>query len=182
MKKYFALLLVLTLALSLFSACGKKEEAPKTEDPAEISGEVFDGGNVSALVPKGWMAFHGSDIFEEYEEGYDPNCIQIAKDAESEWDLFSKPYIQIDYYGPDEELWEPSKDFYDDAADLEPVTLGAYTWSGFTGKSMDMPIAVLWAVDGDDEFQLTMWLETDEAKISLEDADVQAIIASIQPN
>lgn len=125
------------------------------------------------------MGFHGVDLFDEYEEGYDPNVIQIYKGAKSEWDQFSTPYVMISYYGPDNPMFEPSKDFYEEGADLEPVTLGDYTWKGFTAKSLDTPIAILWTgEEGSDQLQLTICLENG-SKISLEDADVQAIIASI---
>ena len=152
---------------------------PAVTDPADITGETFDGGNISALVPDGWMGFHGADYFEEYAEGYDPNVIQIAKGAKSEWDLFSKPYIMISYFGSDNPMMEPTKEFYEEAADIEPITIGNYTWNGFTGKSIGTPIAVLWTgEEAADQIQITMCLENGD-KISLEDADVQAIIASI---
>ena len=83
------------------------------------------------------MGFHGTDYFDEYEEGYNPNVIQICKGAESEWDQLSTPYVMISYFGLDNLTFEPSKDFYEEGADLEPVTLGDYTWKGFTAKSLD---------------------------------------------
>ena len=61
----------------------------------------------------------------------------------------------------------------------EPVTLGDYTWKGFTAKSLDTPIAILWTgEEGSDQIQVMICLENGD-KISLEDADVQAILASI---
>ena len=126
---------------------------PAVTDPADITGETFGDGNISALVPDGWMGFHGTDYFEEYEEGYDPNVIQIAKGAKSEWDLLSTPYVMISYFGPDNPMMEPMKELYEESADIEPVTIGDYT-------------------------QVMICLENGD-KISLEDADVQAIIASI---
>ena len=77
-------------------------------------------------------------------------------------------------------MMEPMKELYEDAADLEPVTIGDYTWNGFTGTSLDTPIAVLWTGEqGSGQILVTLCLENGD-KISLEDADVQAIIASIQ--
>ena len=176
MKKNIVFILVTVLLTAMLAGCSG---TPAATDPADITGETFDGGNISALVPEGWMGFHGTDYFEEYEEGYDPNVIQIAKGAESEWDLLSKPYIMIGYFGPDNPLIEPVKELYEETADIDPVTIGDYTWKGFTGKSIDTPIAVLWTgEEGSDQIQLTICLENGD-KISLEDADVQAIIASI---
>ena len=47
---------------------------------------------------------------------------------------------------------------------------------------MDYPVAVLWAEDGDDQFQVIIMLEMDDGKISVDDADVKAILASIKPS
>lgn len=177
MKKNIVFMLAAVLLTAMFAGCSG---APGGTDSADITGETFDGGNFSALVPDGWMGFHGVDYFEEYEEGYDPNVIQIAKGAESEADLLFRPYVMINYYAPDNPMMEPMKDLYEDAADLEPVTIGDYTWNGFTGTSFDTPIAVLWTGEqGSGQILVTLCLENGD-KISLEDADVQAIIASIQ--
>lgn len=177
MKKNIVFMLAAVLLTAMFAGCSG---APGETDSENITGETFDGGNISALVPDGWMGFHGVDFFEEYEEGYDPNVIQIAKGAKSERDQFSTPYVMISYYGPDNPMFEPSKDYYDEGADLEPITLGDYTWKGFTAKSLDTPIAMLWTGEqGSGQILVTLCLENGD-KISLEDADVQAIIASIQ--
>lgn len=177
MKKNIVFVLIAVLLTSIFAGCSG---APAAKDPAEIKGETFDGGNISALVPEGWMGFHGTDYFDEYEEGYDPNLIQIAKGAESDWDLFTTPYVMISYFGSDNPMMEPMKDLYEETADIEPVTIGDYTWKGFTGKSIGTPIAILWTGEEEsDQIQVTICLENGD-KISLEDADVQAIIASIK--
>lgn len=182
MKKAFVFLLAMLICLAAFTGCGAKGSATNVaQSPKEVKGETFDGGNLSALVPDGWMAFHGGDVFGDYEEGYNPNVIQVCKGAKNEWDLFSKPYIQINYYGADTTMMAPDKDWYDNTADLDPMKLGDYTWNGFTGISADYPTAILWTEDGGDQFQISIWLEMEDGKISLDDADVQAIIASIQP-
>ena len=78
MKKNIVSILVAVLLTAILAGCSG---GPAATDPADIKGETFDGGNVSALVPDGWMGFHGTDYFDEYEEGYDPNVIQIYKGA-----------------------------------------------------------------------------------------------------
>ena len=172
MKKNIVSILVAVLLTAILAGCSG---GPAATDPADIKGETFEGGNISALVPDGWMGFHGVDFFDEYEEGYDPNVIQIYKG----WDQLSKPYVMMTYFSPDNPMYEPSKDYYDEGADLEPITLGDYTWKGFTAKSLDTPIAMLWTGEyGEGQIQLMICLENGE-KISLDDVDVQAIIASI---
>ena len=179
MKKIMIFMLAAVLFTAMLAGCSG---TPAATDPADIKGETFDGGNISALVPDGWMGFHGTDYFDEYEEGYDPNVIQIAKGAKSEWDLLTKPYIMIGYYGPDNPMMTPMKELYEETADLEPITIGNYTWNRFTGESIGTPIAILWTgEEGAGQIQLTICLENGD-KISLEDADVQAIIASITPS
>ena len=177
MKKWLSLALAIVLCLVLAAGCGSSEAS----DPAEVKGEVFDAGEVSALVPEGWMAIPGSDLFDEYEGDTNPFSFSIYKGAKSEWDMFSCPGLTISFYPADEEFYS-AKDWYDEVQDLDPITMDNYTWTGYTGKSLDTPITVLEAKDGDNDFQVSLTTEMDNKTISLEDADVQAIIASIQPS
>lgn len=177
MKKIISLLLVAIVAVAMLAGCSG---GAKPTDPADVKGETFEGGNVSALVPDGWMGFHGADYFGDYEEGYDPNVIQIAKGAKSEIDMLSKPYLMINFYA-DANAFSSSKSFYADAKDIEPIELGNYSWTGFTVENAGYPTAVLEATDGTITIQVTAILENGNEKISLDDADVQAIIASITP-
>lgn len=131
-KNILSILAAVLLTVTLAGCSG----GPAVTDPADITGETFGDGNISALVPDGWMGFHGTDYFEEYEEGYDPNVIQIAKGAKSEWDLLSTPYVMISYFGPDNPMFEPSKDYYDEGADLEPITLRRLYLEGLHGKKL----------------------------------------------
>lgn len=176
MKKLLLLMLVAVLSVAMLTGCSSGGTA--STDPAEITGETFDAGNVSALVPNGWTAYPVTDLFDEYEGDYDPTAVQIVKGAESEFDVFSKPYIQINYYGEETQMIS-SKDFYDDAKDIEPMQIGNYSWNGFTTDNSGYPTAILWT-EGDVLIQLMIILENND-KISLDDADVQAIIASITP-
>ncbi|MDO4563442.1 MAG: membrane lipoprotein lipid attachment site-containing protein [Clostridia bacterium] len=177
MKKIISLLLVAIVAVAMLAGCSG---GAKPTDPADVKGETFDGGNVSALVPEGWMAFHGTDYFNDYEEGYDPSVINIVKDAKSELDMFTNPYVMINYYGPDS-YFMSSRDLYDDAKDIEPMEIGSYSWSGYAHEGYGYPTAVLEATDGTISIQVTVILENGNKKISLDDAEVQAIIASITP-
>ena len=177
MKRILFLMLAAVLAVAMLAGCSG---GAATNDPAEVKGETFDGGNISALVPEGWMGFHGADYFGDYEEGYDPNVINIVKDAESEFDMFTKPYLMINYYRPDT-VFMSSKDYYDDAKDIESMDIGNYSWTGFTIDNMGYPTAILETTDGSISIQVTVILENEGEKISLDDADVQAIIASITP-
>ena len=72
------------------------------------------------------------------------------------------------------------RDSYEDTVDVGPLALSNYTWDGFSSLRDDgQAIAILWAEEGFNIFQATVYLEEDAKTISLDDADVRAIIASI---
>jgi predicted small lipoprotein YifL len=198
MKKIIAMLLALSM-MTAFTACGDDKEKDSTDtqnstaenadadsgDGAEAdSGELFDAGNVNVMVPAGWKAFPVSDIFSEEENATDPDGIQVAKGAESEWDLLSKPYLDIDFYDADTSgLLTPDKEWYDNAADISPLTTGDLTWEGFSAVSFEMPMTIIWTTDSEgNQYQVTIWTEMTDGNISLDDADVQAILASLSPS
>ncbi len=184
MKKLFALLLALVMVVGLFAACGKDEGkkssagADGNDGGSKVKGEMFDAGNVQALAPKGWKAFPVTDPFAEVEGATDPNSLTIVKDAKTDLDLFANPYVRIDYYGIDEEMMGGLKEFYDNTEDLEPITVGGHTWEGFTTTDYGL-MAVLTCVEGELEYQASIYLEATTGSISLEDADVLAILESV---
>lgn len=175
MKKIAALLLALVMLVTL-AACGEK--AP--QKPEDVTGETYETSLLTALVPDGWMAFVKSDVFQDYpDEDGDPTGVRIYKDAKSEWDMFSKPGVLIDYYPNSDTSLEYLKAWYDNAEDIDAITVGKYTWEGFKGESAEEPTLVLLTETDAGQIQVTMTLESSGGKIALEDADVQAIITSI---
>lgn len=193
MKKLIALLLALTMVVC-FAACGGEEggtNAPdnggsnvsdnnETNKPAEVSGETYDAGNVSALIPDGWKAFPVSDMWSEEENATDPDQLNIVKGGETEFDLLTKPYIQIVHYEPGSMI-TPSKEYYENAADVESITAGGLTWEGFSGEGLlGDTLIVMWTTNADGhQFQLNIFNKTDAAEFALTDADVLAILGSI---
>lgn len=145
-----------------------------------VKGEIFDGGNIEVFVPEGWKAFRGPDTFDDYEEGYDPNVVSIGKGVENDFELFTKPMIYVTYSGKDRTLSMPSKELYQDAKDIKDIKTDDYTWNGYTATSIGYPIAVLFTEDGDEQIQVSVTLENGDEKISLKDADVQAILEGIK--
>lgn len=180
MKK-LAMVLALGMVLSL-AGCGDKGEGSTASGsaaaPEEIKGETYETSLISVLIPDGWMAFPKSDFFEEYpDEPGDPSGLMIYKDAKDDWDQFTKPGLTIEYYTPDISL-VVLKDYYNDVKDLEDMTIGGCKWQGFTATSMEKPVAVVWTTEPN-QIMVTCWLQADEGSISVDDADVQAILASI---
>lgn len=181
MKKILALMLVIIMSLTLFAGCGGNDDKGNNNgDDGKINGETYNAGNVSAFVPEGWKAFPVPDVFAEEPNTMDPNALRICKGGETDLDIFSKPYVQINYYGEDKNLATPSKDFYDNGVDITPITCGELTWNGFTAESSGTSIAILWAEKGNIQYQLSFTLGASSGTITLEDADVKAIIESIK--
>ena len=189
MKKFLALILALVMVFTLV-ACGsddaKKTEAPATDAPADnggaadISGETYNAGNFTALVPSGWMAIPVTDMWSD-DGAVDPDALQIIKDGASEFDILTKAYIQFDYYAPETDLMIPSSEWYEEAVDLDPIVAGDYTWNGFSAVSGGNNMITLWTGEaGGHQFQATLWCNGENV-ITAADADVLAILASVVP-
>ncbi len=184
MKRLLLLTLTLIFCLTLFAGCGggKESENPGSGGEAMDKGTVFDAGEVCVSVPDGWKAFNVYDMFAEDPNTIKPTDVRVIKGGESDADILTNPYVEIVYYGPSKDLVPPTKDFYDEATDIEPFTAGGYTWEGFTALSFDTPLALLWTSDGDIQYQANIWLEASDGKIELDDADLIAILASVKPS
>ncbi|MBR5284189.1 MAG: hypothetical protein IKU27_03990 [Clostridia bacterium] len=188
MKRFLALLLSLMFCLSLLAACGDKEtpQTSETPDPPaaaapEVPGTIYDTGTFCALVPEGWAAFPISDVFSE-TNAEDPTCFNIIKGGESDLDLFSKPYVRLDYYGPDTMMMKPSSEYYENVEEIDAMQLGSHCWNGFIGEDAYGKSAILWLEEGDLQYQAIIWLEIENEKISVDDEDVRAILASVAPS
>jgi len=209
MKKIFALILALILCAGMLTGCGggnkpadsnskpnipaKLEESSSTANapvttptntPAvavpNVPGSIYSTGTVQALVPEGWAAFPQKDILSDVPGAIDEDVINICKGGQSEDDLLSKPFVRIDYYGPGEEMSGGLKEWYSQTEDLAPLQCGPYTWEGFTTTDYGL-MAVLCAEDGEHQYQASIYMEVEGQSISLEDEDVQAILASVSP-
>lgn len=185
-----SLILALLLCSVALFACqsGTNTETLAPEDgsnaEAPVESEVFDAGNFSVDVAKGWKAFPSKDLFSDEENAMDPDRCSVCKGGETELDLFSKPYIQFDYYGPDREMMRPTKDLYDKAEDLEPITAGETTWEGFVAESAGTKVAILFyeTDEGTHQYQACFWFGSNGDEISFTDADVLEILSSVRPS
>lgn len=184
MKRFLSLLSVFVLCLGLLAGCQSDKKDSKSGKKAEkepaVKGELYDAGNVTVLIPEGWKAFAVYDVFTD---GDDPDAVSIIKGGKEEYDSFTKPYIRIDYYGPDTEMMGGLEDWYQQTTSLEPMKLGSHTWQGFTTTDYGGLMAVLWCDEGAHQYQASVQLEVDSGeKISLKDEDVQAILESVAPS
>ena len=119
--------------------------------------------------------------------GIDSECrttqktVHIFKDAKIETDIFTHAGITICFFGRNDSYISP-KSFYDNIDDMEPFTLGRYIWEGYTCTSFGYPYTMLETKHDGCIFQVMVLMKIGEHEISLEDADVQNILKSIQTN
>ena len=184
MSSLFAVLLTFGMVLGL-TACGGDSGSgggggdSGSTSSKKVTGEPFETSLMSALTPSGWMAFPKADYFGDYpDEPGDPHGIRLHKGAKEEFDQFTTPGIQIDYFEDGTEMYD-TKLWYEDIEEMDPITTGDYTWEAFSTESEDTDIIVLSTTEPK-QIQVTIFPTLgDKAKISLKDADVQAILSSI---
>ena len=180
MKKVWILLFVFVMVLS-FTACAKDEKNEKDEpQPTEPKSTTYDTGEFIVQIPNGWYAIPCSDFWSEEEGAIDATALNICKGGSSDLDILSKPYIRIDYYDENTTMQKPEKDWYENGVYLTSFTTGSHTWEGFSATTLNCPIVILWAEEGADRYQIAIYTDQPDGKISIEDADVQEILASIQ--
>lgn len=205
-KKAFCILLSFMLMLSI-TACGGDDKPKETEKndngkpdtsvstkpdtmAPEVSGEIYDTGELRALVPDGWAAFPIPDVFADEPDAVKTSCFHIIKDGTSDRDIHAKPYIRLERCEPDAQITDPDPAFYKNIEDVGPLDLGGHSWSGYVcedcfggyGKPVIGKMAVLWTGVGNVRYEAVIRLEFNgqKEKISLEDSDVQAILASVE--
>ena len=194
------------LMLSI-TACGGDDEPKETEingngkpgtsvstEPdttaSEITGEIYDTGELRALVPDGWAAFPIPDVFADAPDAVKTSCFHIIKGGVSDRDIHAKPYIRLECLEPDAQIADPDPALDKNVEDVGPLNLGGYSWNGYVfedcfggyGKPVVGKMAVLWTEAGSTRYEAVIRLEFNgqKEKISLEDDDVQAILASVQ--
>ena len=171
MKK--TMILVLTISMFMLVGCGGSGGG------AKASGDKYSTGAFNVQVPKGWA----STPF--YRSGQiSPNQLSVHKGTAEEYKLMSAPFLQIQLSTESGFSGEVNaKNSFKELKDIQPVTLGKNTWKGYTGVqargSSSIPLVYIWTAVGDANIAITLWTEMGDKKISLDDADVKAIIGSI---
>ena len=136
--------------------------------------EWFDNGILRVLVPSGWKLFYGIDS----ECRTTQKKVHIYKDAKLETDIFTHAGITICFFDRQNYYLSP-KFIYDNVADMEAFTLGAYTWNGYTCTSLGYPYTMLEAKQDGCVFQVMILMKNGEHEISLDDEDVKTILESL---
>ena len=130
-----------------------------------MSTDLFDSGYFRIAVPVGWLAFLGIDS----ECKTTQKKVHIFKEAKYETDIFTHAGITICFFDREDYYLSP-KFIYDNVADIEAFTLGAYTWNGYTCTSLGYPYTMLEAVHDGCVFQVMILMKNGEYEISLDDA------------
>ena len=136
--------------------------------------DLFDSGCFRIFVPDGWMAFCGIDS----ECRTTPKKVHIFKDAKLETDIFTHAGITICFFGQ-QDIYISPKFFYDNVVDIDPFTLGAYTWNGYTCTSLGYPYTMLETEHDGCVFQVMILEKNGDHEISLHNTDVQNILKSL---
>ena len=182
MKKPVLFLAVCICAI-LLTSCHETEET--LTETGQILGEIYDTGQFQVLVPEPWRVFPITDPFAEGRP-VKTDCVFLRKGGQSDWHVFEKPYIRIECYRLDEQIDTqiPEEDLRHNAGPLPPMELGELIWTGYTadsyqGRARIGRFSVLWAEDEVYRYQVLVWFESGGESISLEDRDLQAILASV---
>lgn len=202
----YILILSLFLLAGLFlTACGQKsiestggnasEAAPESAPfensapentaplvaPAQmpaISGQIIVVGRFSVLIPEGWFA-HPVYMNEALRD----DQVNIVKGTADPAKAFDAPLLNLSFGSKENPISFVDKEIYDDsnAKDIEPVAIGSRTFRGYTVKSSGYDLLYLFAEEDGQQFQIAIYYNQPDGQISLEDADVRAIIESFNP-
>ena len=179
MKRLWLVALALAFAAALMLAgCGGGGEQGGNQ--GESAGTAKDTGVFSMTIHDGWTAYDVKDVFSDGGI-IDPTVLQIGKGTSAEADLLTYPYLQVKYYEPATTMYKDVQGWYDNVAELEPITIGTRTWSGFNGDSAGYRWTILFSGEpGEPQFQVSLTSGIQEGMTaSIEDADVLEMIASI---
>lgn len=160
-KTITVVLLVLFMALSVIGCSSDKSN-------------VFDNGILSVTVPKGWMVYESKNSNNEVVK----TNLSVVKTTDRS-KIMDSPMVTISYAGSDKKLYPVTKNFYNDTKDLAPWEIGGKKFEGFKGTSFGAEMIYYFAVDGDKEYQVVIWPNMKNGTISLQDADVKAIVESL---
>jgi len=178
-------MVTLILCTGLFTGC--EESSSAAVDPSVITGELYDTGEFQVFVSEGWRIFPVTDPFADGRP-VKTDCIQLNKGGESDWHVFEKPYLQLDYFSPDEPIEQSSPDpaLWRDIEEYPPMQFGDLIWNGYAadnyhGRARIGRFAILWTEQDGHHYQALICFKSGGESIRLEDADVQAVLASLAP-
>ena len=193
MKKKIATILVLACVLAIgLCACGKNGSGGSAGE----KGETVDVGDFTVEAPKNWMILEQTDMFGEKDaDGNYPkrtDAIGLIKDGKSDFDAFSKPVLYIYYYSTTtaSEQAESTKAWsFGDIIDKDIITINGKECQVLEEKQESLVDEgkyyiynyVFYPITDTGCVQFTVPVDMiDFAGVSVQDADVIAIMESVQ--
>lgn len=158
MKRYIAGFLALVLCLFSFAGCKSKQPAA----PAANAATTQTAGNLTVQVPAGWNL-----IADETS----PDQVYLCKGGTN---LNKNAYIKLTGNGA-----LPAEGTCTDVQPLEARTYGSLSWSGFSGTKPAGSAIYLLTQTESTNILATVWCYPESDTITLEDGDVQAILAGV---
>ena len=160
---------VMAFAIIIMAGCGG----------TSVSGETYETEVLSVLVPEGWKAF---PYYQAGSQEVIPGTVGIRKGATDINDQMRTPGLLI-AITKRTNLITISKSSFADGEDVEPFQMGKYTWTGIKGTfslgSTVTPMIMVQTLNEGYNYRVDFILEGSGKKISMDDADVKAIIQSI---
>lgn len=148
---------------------------------SDVSFDALSGLEFEVALPEGWMAIPVMEMFSEKANTPKTDSIKLCKGAQSQFDIFSKPVLEILFYGKTQGIMPP-KSVYRNVVDLAPFVTGPHTWTGFSASAMlGKELILLWEDTGEIQYQVVVWPKGEEETIGLQDEDVAMILKSILP-
>ena len=180
--KGVVILFSISAALGVAGCSSEKVQIDSEEiDIGNVAGESVETEEISAVCPEGWTSIAVQDATAEEPDTEATNELRFVKGGSDQEALLTNPYINIVYYGPDQEIMQVDpNEWYDNVENLQSFTTGEYEWNGYSGTSLGVPFVYLYSET--DSYTLKVWLYTregSELSASITDADVLAILKSI---
>ncbi len=144
---------------------------------AEVKGETYSTEVISAFCPEGWLAATKYDMLtsKKTEDG-----IALYKGAENESEAALCPVVQFTYFPENKAAAniDNTRSAYAETEDAPELKFDNYTLTGFISTGGSSKTAILWSEDAG--IQVTVEMNRGSGEITLEDADVQAILGSFE--
>ena len=134
-SKLFVVLLVVSLAVSMFASCSNNSNSGSSSSNASIKGEVQEHGYFKLLVPEGYSLKH-EDVFGDNN----PDNFSINNDKNT-FDYFYFNLYDLDAVN---NSIESTKSINEGVSDVS-VDIGEKTWKGIAYISLDIPCFCLYA-------------------------------------
>ena len=182
-KLFWGSAVVLIMALMLLGCGGEQtleEGAAASED--EVKGTISDTGVIKALCPDGWKSFSVPDLKAAGPDVVSKNALRFVKNGKEKEDLLTNAFIEIEYYSSENDIKEiEAEKWYDNLVKIDSLVTGEHEWKGYSGITMGTSFVYLETQNSGDAYTIMLFThDGSENSVSLYDAEVQAILKSIE--